>query len=356
MMKSERKYYVDNLRWACILLLIPFHAAMAWNCWGEGNYIWFQDNKGLSAFIILISPWYMPLLFVLAGMSAKYSMQKRTMKDFVRERVKKLLFPFLIGMVTIVAIMTYYADRFHNGYTEGFFAHYRIYFTKFTNLTGYDGGWTPGHLWFLLYLFIISLVTLGVIWIQKRFFSRFSCKNIKMYGIYLLGILPAIGSFFLDIGGKSIGMYMALYLIGYYVLSEDIIIEKIAKYRVLNLVIMIIADILDVYMFLWDENVNGTVNDIMMYITLWFGILAIIGFAQKGFNFVNGFTRYFTSHSFQIYIIHFGWVVVFQFYFSKITDNIWILYIVPVVLSYIMTIFSCEILEKGKNRIFKLNK
>lgn len=150
MMKSDRKYYIDNLRWVCILLLIPFHAAMAWNCWGEGNYIWFSSNKGLSAFITLISPWYMPLLFVLAGMSARYSLQKRTVKDFVRERIKKLLLPFLIGVVTIVAGMTYYADRFHNGYAEDFFAHYRIFFTKFTDLTGYDGGWTPGHLWFVL--------------------------------------------------------------------------------------------------------------------------------------------------------------------------------------------------------------
>lgn len=355
-MKAERKYYIDNLRWACILLLIPFHAAMAWNCWGEGNYIWFQNHKGLSAFVILISPWYMPLLFVLAGMSAKYSLQKRAAKDFMRERVKKLLVPFLIGMVTIVAGMTYYADRFHNGYTEGFFAHYRIFFTKFTDLTGYDGGWTPGHLWFLLYLFLISFVTLGIIWIQKRFFRDFSCKNIKLYGIYLLGIFPAVGSFFLDIGGKSIGMYMALYLIGYYVLTEDAVIEKIAKWRVLHLVIMIVADILDAYMFLWDENANSTINTVMMYLTLWFGILTIIGFAQKGFNFTNGVTRYLAARSFQIYIIHFVWVVAFQFYFSKVTENIWILYAVPVLLAYVMTILSCEILEKGKGILRKAKK
>ena len=354
-LKFERKYYIDNLRWLCIMLLIPFHTAMAWNCWGEGNYIWFQENKGLSAFIILISPWYMPLLFVLAGISARYSLKKRTMKDFVKERIKNLLLPFFIGEVTIVAAMTYYADRFHNNYGDGFFYHYGIFFTKFTDLTGYDGGWTPAHLWFLLYLFIISLVSLCIILIQKRFFHNFSCENMKIYGIYLLGVFSAIGSFFLDIGGKSIGMYMVLYLIGYYVLAEDVIVEKIVKYRVCNLVIMIAADILDVYMFLWEENTNDTVNTAMMYITLWFGILTIIGFAQKGFNFVNSVTRYLTSHSFGIYIIHFVWILAFQFYFDKVTDNVWVLYVVPVVLSYMMTIVTCEILEKGKNVLRKLS-
>lgn len=345
-MKSDRKYYIDNLRCTCILLLIPFHAAMAWNCWGEQNYIWFQSNKSLSAFITLLSPWYMPLLFSLAGMSARYSLQKRAMKDFMKERVKKLLVPFIVGDLTIVAALAYYADRFHNGYAGGFFAHYKVFLTKYTDLTGYDGGWTPGHLWFVLYLFLISMAALGVIWIQKRFFPKFSCENITMYGIYLLGLFPAIGSLVLDIGGKSLGMYMALYLIGYYVLSEDELVEKIAKYRGWNLVIMVAADILDVYLFIWTENSHAALNTAARYITLWFGILAIMGYGQKGFNFTNGVTRYFTARSFQIYIIHFAWVVIVQFYLSKIMVNTWPLYLGTVALSYIMTIVSCEILNR----------
>lgn len=37
-----RKHYIDNLRWITILLLIPYHAAMAWNVWGEPNYIFLR--------------------------------------------------------------------------------------------------------------------------------------------------------------------------------------------------------------------------------------------------------------------------------------------------------------------------
>lgn len=358
-MKSLRKNYIDNLRWGCILLLIPFHAAMAWNSWGEGNYIWFNSNKCLSTFIMFISPWYMPLLFILAGMSAKYSLNKRTESDFIKERIKKLLIPFFIGMVTIVAGMTYYADKFNNNYSGSFFSHYGTFFTKFTDLTGYDGGWTPAHLWFILYLFIISILSLGIIWIQKRFFYNFSCKNIRKHQIYLLGMIPIIATPILNVGEKSIGMYMSLYLIGYYVFAEDVVIEKIAICRVWNLVIMIVADIIDIYLFIWHENDNSivnSINSIMMYITLWFGILTIIGFARKEFNFSNSITRYFSAHSYKIYIIHFIWIVVFQFYISKAIENIGILYIIPVVLSYFMTILTCEILENVKKIIKKLYK
>ena len=74
--KMKRQYYIDNLRWIWIVLLIPFHTAMAWNCW-ESNYIWFHKNKILSSFVIFIHPYYMPLLFLLAGMSMKYALEKR---------------------------------------------------------------------------------------------------------------------------------------------------------------------------------------------------------------------------------------------------------------------------------------
>ena len=32
---TTRKHYIDNLRWIMILMLIPYHAAMAWNTWGD---------------------------------------------------------------------------------------------------------------------------------------------------------------------------------------------------------------------------------------------------------------------------------------------------------------------------------
>ena len=186
-----RKYYIDNLRWLCIILLLPFHAAMAWNSWGEGNYIYYEPSRILSSFIMMISCWYMPLLFVLAGVSAKYALAKRSYGTFVKERVQKLLIPLITGILTVVAIMTYYADRSLNDYQGSFLQHYRIFFTRFTDLTGYDGGWTPAHLWFLLYLFVISLVCLGIIALQRKVKSGFRLNQISVIWIALLVYAPA---------------------------------------------------------------------------------------------------------------------------------------------------------------------
>ena len=62
---NMRKYYVDNIRWIIILLLVPYHAAMAWNVWGEPNYICFESNKIISSIVVFFSPYFMPLMFFI---------------------------------------------------------------------------------------------------------------------------------------------------------------------------------------------------------------------------------------------------------------------------------------------------
>lgn len=105
MMKEEkrviRKHYIDNLRNLTILLLFPVHTFMIWNDFGSHFYIWQGESKILSTLIVLVNPWFMPLLFVLAGMSARYALEKRTNKEFILQRISKLLIPVVRKIVGI---------------------------------------------------------------------------------------------------------------------------------------------------------------------------------------------------------------------------------------------------------------
>ena len=163
-----RKHYIDNLRWMVILLLIPYHAAMAWNVWGEPNYIYFEGNAVISSIVVFLSPYFMPLMFLLAGISTKFSLQKRTVRQYILERLKKLLVPFASGTIFMMPLMTYLANKFNYGYTGNVFQHYTVFFTRFTDLTGADGGFSVGQFWFILYLFFISLIALGIILLQRK--------------------------------------------------------------------------------------------------------------------------------------------------------------------------------------------
>lgn len=115
-MEKKRSYYLDYLRIASIILLFPVHTFMIWNDYGQKFYIWGGENRLVSSLIILANPWFMPILFAIAGMCAKYSLEKRTVKEFAVERIKKLLIPFVSGMVLLIPFQTFFARKYFDGY------------------------------------------------------------------------------------------------------------------------------------------------------------------------------------------------------------------------------------------------
>ena len=197
-----RKYYIDNMRWIIILLLIPYHAAMAWNIWGEPNYIYFESNKTISSIVVFLSPYFMPLMFLIAGISTRYALQKRTIRQYVFERTKKLLIPFVFGTMLIMPLMTYIADKFNCGYQGNLFRHYTVFFTRFTDLTASDGGFSVGQFWFILYLFLISLVAIGITLLQRKIMRKKDTYTPPIL-ICLWGLPLPLLSELLSIGGKS---------------------------------------------------------------------------------------------------------------------------------------------------------
>lgn len=342
MSSGSRKHYIDNLRWLILLVLIPYHAAMAWNVWGEPNYINFEGSRAISSIVVFFSPFFMPLLFTLAGVSTRFALQKRTKKEYIAERAKRLLIPFLFGTLLLMPVMTYIADVFNNGYQGSFFAHYAVFFTKFTDLTGADGGFSLGQFWFLFYLFVISLIGIAVITLVKKI--RKSEKTMPFFAVLLLGFALPLLSEVLSIGGKSLAEYAYLFLLGYYVFADDTVIEKTEKSRWLLLGVGLAASVLDVYLFIWCDKEYSVLNTAAKYIAEWFMLLALFGMAKRYLDFTGKLSSYMSRRSFLYYIYHFICVVVSQFLLYKLfPGRTVILYLGTVVLSCIFTFVLCEI-------------
>lgn len=81
----------------------------------------------ISSILVFLSPHFMPLMFLIAGISTRYALQKRTIGQYVLERVKKLLIPFVFGTILIMPLMTYIADKFNYGYQGDLIRHYAIF-------------------------------------------------------------------------------------------------------------------------------------------------------------------------------------------------------------------------------------
>ena len=336
-----RKHYLDNIRIIIILMLFPYHAFMIWNNYGTKFYVWGGDNNILSSLIVLVGPWFMPILFVIAGMSARLSLQKRNTKDFIKERITKILIPFICGVVLLIPFQTLYARKFFFGYSGSIIDNFIYFFTHFSDLNGYDGMFTFGHLWFLLYLFLISLVSL--LMFKLLSFDK-ADKVLSKMNIFItmllfipIFIMYNIGNF----GGQSIGKYLLLFLLGYY-LFTDKFIDKIVKYKYLILPIFIISEIVLVILFY----INGFYNDLYVNFVGWFGILSCLIIGKLFLNKENKITNYFKNASFPIYILHQTILVILGYYSLVHLNNIYLQLLIIIFGSFIITIIFYEIIKR----------
>ena len=342
----ERKYYIDNLRWLAILLLFPFHAAQIWSG-GEysGFYIWSHTNTGLYVFSTVVYPWYMTSLFAIAGMSFKYALLKRTSRQFVVERIKKLVIPFFFGLLVLVPVMTYTAEVFFNGYTGTYWQQYGLFFTKKTDLTGYHGGFTPAHLWFLLYLFIISLTALLFVRLHKKCLPKFRVGSVSYFFIILLFIPEWFCQYVLNIGGKSLGQFMILFLFGYYILSEESILQELKRYQFVSLTICILSGSLYTYLYCFENIRNIWMTEFYIFFG-WMGIITLLGIGQSKLNVHNRLSVYLTQASFPVYILHMPILVVAGFFVLKLPVGVARQFILIVLISFIALFLIYEIVKR----------
>ena len=89
-----RKTFIDNLRSFVIVLVLIFHATATYNSNGSilnynGKGLAYMDAIGYMTYPFMI------LLFVVSGIVARYALEKRTVKSFMRERGGSLLVPFI---------------------------------------------------------------------------------------------------------------------------------------------------------------------------------------------------------------------------------------------------------------------
>lgn len=303
-----RRNHIDNLRWMAILLLFPYHTFTLFNNWGERYYVRGEPAALPSLLVRFCQPWFMPLLFVLAGASAVYALEKRAPRTYLRERVSKLLVPLLAGLLLVVPSLTYFAERFHNGYTGGYFAQYRLFFSK-SDLVGYGGGFTPAHLWFLAYLFVISLAALPLLLLRKKRAANHPPRPWPLPALAALFLPVWIASPVLDLNGKSVGRYFMLFLLGALFLSGDAARRTLEAHRKKLTALWLASSLL--YLCAGGE---GALHDGLFHLTSWMGILALMGQAGRHFDFRSPLSEYFARASFSIYIFHLPWIVAVAYF------------------------------------------
>lgn len=337
-----RLNYIDNLRTITVSLLIIYHLGMAYNTWGEANYIFFESINPIASIVVFISPWFMPLMFLLAGVGAFYSLKKRSYKAFIKERLIRLGIPLIFGLLFLNPILSYVADLTHNSYSGNYFNHYGVYISKVTDLTGYDGYFTLGHLWFIAVLICISILSCGII---KTLSSKITSATSKGV-LNVLLIIASLVTFDIKLFGKPLITYLCVYLLGYYLFSNQDFVNRLVKAKWVFVCIFLISSAINTILFIYVGNYE-LINNICNCLSFAIGILALVSLGKDYLNYSNTVSRYCSKLSYVFYIVHFPIVVLCQFFISLIgvghLDN----FMVSLVLSSTITCFICCLINKN---------
>lgn len=328
-----RKHYLDNLRWCTVLLVLIYHVFYLFNSVGVlGGVGSFSKVQYQDSVLYFVSPWLMALLFLIAGISSRYALERRGHKQFIKERTVKLLIPSTLGLFVFQWMVGYFNIKL-GGAWDMIPAFIRYPVMAISGI---------GPLWFiqLLWLFALLLVPIRKMDSKDKFYTLCGkCNGVAL----LLLFLPIWGaSQILNLPVLTVyrfGIYFTVFLIGYFIFSHDEIQEKIQKIHLPMLMIAVVMGIAyTVYYFGQNYADGACLKSLFTNAYLWIAILAILGCGKAWFNKTSNFAAYMTKSSFGIYIVHYL-VVLSTCYYLKLYTNM------PVFAIYLIAIVSVLIIS-----------
>jgi hypothetical protein len=293
----------------------------------------------------------MCLLFVVAGISSRYSLQKRTNKEFLKDRRKRILIPSVIGI-------------FLYGWISSLIT------SKYTDMFAGNGDMIPGvikyfiyclmgigPLWFCHVLFIASVLLVLIRKIDKKDKIWELGKKANYLALVILTFLVWGSSLILNtplITVYRFGIYLFMFFLGYFVFSHNEVLEKLKKLSIpMGILSFVMGIIYVIYYYGTNYTDNSCLQSLFTNAYLWISILAILGIGQRFLNFNNKFSNYMTKNNFNFYVLHYTIVVVLGYLVVTYLK-------LPFILNYVIillgTIIILPILVEIIKRIPIINK
>lgn len=357
-----RLYYIDWLRVLAMFGIFLFHNARFFDFedWHVKNT---ETSLGSEIFIEFLAQWIMPLFFILAGASVYYALRFRTGGGFIKERILRILIPLVIVGFFIISPPQVYLERLTHGEFSGTFLQFIPHY--FDGLYGLGGNfaWMGMHLWFLLLLFLYSVVALPFFLPNKvtgrSLFSRLATLFEKPWTFVIPVLLFVMIEGFIEVpvkpGGWSFISYLVFFIGGYLIFSNTRIQENIQRYALIALVTAVVLQAVGyIGQFVIKLDIPyGTpvyaVLGIMLSLRSLCWIIAILGFGSRFLNRNNRFLSYANEAVLPFYILHQTIIISIGFFVVQWSMGIAPKYLIISTTSFIVIMAIYELLVRRIN-------
>ncbi|MBN1186636.1 MAG: acyltransferase [Bacteroidales bacterium] len=367
-MKTTRAYYIDWLRIIIVALLIPHHTAITFSHLGD-TYVYLPIKDNALYFFIqssFLNLWFMRMLFFISGISTFYALRKRTNKEYFIERCKKLLLPTVLALIFVCPAMGYFKAITLNNFHGSLLTFYPVFYKNIVLYLGW------AHFWFLVYLFVFSIIFLLI----RRIVKSIDTTAVKI-GVYLSQsnriIIPILLFIFFETlfrpfypgfqtlvnDWANFAVYLSFFFFGYIIGSKQDLIDVIVSKIGLFAIIASISTISFIFLKYAQDNISlfsSYYNDMTYTYKLCLAfiqgiseyslVLFIFGAAKLYLNRDNKIYRYLSKTSFTLYIFHFLIINMTMYFMIKLSWNHFIIYILSIFLVYSLFFILYEALLK----------
>ena len=327
-----RKPFLDNLRYSIVLLVILYHVFYLFNSVGVITNVLIPGIPELDVVLYILYPWFMVALFVISGICARYSLQSKTNRAFLKSKIHRQLVPsiaiiFIIGW-TSGWVTGQYADMFGtNSDAIPGFAKYLIW-----SVSGI------GSLWFLHQLLLADVVLILLRKIDKhdrlwQLGGKATVIVLCLLVFALWGSAQILNTPVIEVHRN--GIYIFAFLTGYCIFSHDHIQALLAKWAPMLLAVSGLLAVVYTVTY-WGENYTSMVN-LKSFLTnayAWFATLAVLGAGKRWMDKETAFTRYMASRSFGFYVLHYPLLALGAYAMDRLLHlPVWSIYLLLPVLT-----------------------
>jgi glucan biosynthesis protein C len=360
--QSDRQYYIDWLRAGAMFLLIFYHTGRLFDeeTWHIKNE---QLSSGINTFNRFLDIWQMPLFFILAGASVWYALGNRTPGGFAKERVLRLLVPFIFGILIIIPPQVYFQRVFDGDFTGSFLSWYpHTFHGTYSMDDPSTGNLSWHHLWFLVYLFVFSLILLPAFWYFRKEKRKPLISSIARFlerpGAIFLPAIPLIlinialrptfgwGDHNLIWDWANFLYYMSIVFYGFLIVSDRRIIQVVQRNWFAALVAAAILSPVILLSQIGTLTLSEPVFLALHAAACWCWLVALIGIGNRLLNFTNRVLRYATDAVLPVYILHQTIIVTLGFYVIKWDTGIWPKYFLIAPATLVLSLAIYEVVRR----------
>ncbi|MDO4990037.1 MAG: acyltransferase [Eubacteriales bacterium] len=326
-----RKRYLDNIRWAVVVVVVVYHVFYMYNAegvLGGLGKITKLDVQYYDLFLYIVYPWLMPVLFLVSGVCTRLALEKMPDREYFKSRTTKLLVPGTVGLFVFQFIQGWISIKLGGGFDTMEVPGAVKYLIM--ALSG------QGVLWYIQLLWVLTALLLLIRKLEKdRLWTR--CGRIGIAGIALLA-LPVWGAAQVlntpVVVVYRFGFYGLVFLLGYFVFSHDETIELLKRYFIPLLLAAVALGIAFCAVYFGQNYADAPVNRTPLFVAYaWFGSLAILGGAAKYADLETAFTRWMGARSFGLYVFHYLGVSAVALFLAKPG-------LVPPALAYLLSLIA----------------